>query len=213
MGAVQLYLTDARALAGREAECLPLLTVRRREEALSFRMEDARLLCCAAGLLLRRVLGVARDGDLSLSPLGKPALASGGPQFSLSHAGRYAALAVSGQTVGVDVEPIQPPHILPRKVFTREELDWLAARPGGEDFCLLWTRLESALKAEGCGLAGERRAFSLLEPGATWHWESLTYDGHLFTCAAPSPVELQTAVLSAGSLLEQARTHPPVDGA
>ncbi len=201
MGAVQLYLTDVRALAGRETECLPLLTARRREEALSFRGEGARLLCCAAGLLLRRVLGVTRDGDLALEPLGKPALARGGALFSLSHAGNYAALAVSGQRVGVDAEPIQPPHVLPRKVFARPELDWLAAHPGAEDFCLLWTRLESALKAEGCGLAGERRAFSLLEPGAPWYWESMAHDGHLFTCAALSPVKLQPTVLSAGSLL------------
>lgn len=201
MSAVRLYLADASALAGREEECLPLLTPRRRQEAASFRAEDARLLCCAAGLLLRRVLGVRLDSELSAGPLGKPALAAGGAEFSLSHAGRYAVLAVSGQAVGVDVEPVRPPNVLPRKVFTQAELDWLAAHPEPEEFCLLWTRLESALKAEGCGLAGEGREFSLLCPGAPWHWESLSYDGHLFTCAACEPMELRFTALSACALL------------
>lgn len=201
MDAIRLFLADARTLAGREAECLPLLPPNRRKEAAAFRPEDARLLCCAAGLLLRGVLGVTRDEDLATGPLGKPSLARGGEAFSLSHAGHYAALAVSGQTVGVDVEPIRPPAALPRKVLTGAELDWLSSHPGPEEFCLLWTRLESALKAEGCGLAGERRAFSLLESGAPWHWESVRYDGHWITCAARSPAELRFTVLSAADLL------------
>lgn len=201
MSSIRLFLADARALAGREAECLPLLTPRRRNEAAAFRPKDARLLCCAAGLLLRRVLGVTRDEELAAGPQGKPELARGGEAFSLSHAGHYAALAVSGRTVGVDVEPIRPPSVLPRKVLTGAELDWLSAHPGAEGFCLLWTRLESALKAEGCGLAGGCRAFSLLEPGDPWYWESITFDGHLFTCAARSPVELRLTILPAAELL------------
>lgn len=201
MGSIQLFLADARALAGREAECLSLLPPSRRKKAAAFRPEDARLLCCAAGLLLRRVLGVTRDEDLAIGPLGKPSLARGGEAFSLSHAGHYAALAVSGQTVGVDVEPIRPPAALPHKVFTATELDWLSSHTRPEEFCLLWTRLESALKAEGCGLAGERRTFSLLEPGAPWYWESICHDGHWITCAARSPVELRFKVLSTTDLL------------
>ena len=90
--------------------------------------------------------------------------------------------------------------ILPKN-FARPELDWLAAHPGAEDFCLLWTRLESGLKAEGAGFAGERN-FSLLHPGAPWHWESLRYGGHLITCAADSPVEARYTALSAGVLLD-----------
>lgn len=201
MSVVRLFLADARALAGREAESLPLLTQRRREEAAAFRDEGARLLHCAAGLLLRRVLDVARDDDLAIGPMGKPSLERGGVEFNLSHAGHYAVLAVSRETVGVDVEPVRPPHVLPRKVFTQAELDWLAAHPGPRDFCLLWTRLESALKAEGRGLAAQCRAFSLLEPGTPWYWESLDFDGHLFTCCTQSPPVLRCAVLSAADLL------------
>lgn len=202
MSSVRLFLTDARGLAGREAVSLPLLSEKRREEAVSFRMEDARLLHCAAGLLLRKVLGVTKDEELVIGSMGKPSLAGGGVEFNLSHAGHYAALAVSEQAVGVDVEPIKLPNIFPRKVFTQGEADWFSAHPGSESFCLLWTRLESALKAEGCGLVNEHRTFSLLEPGAPWCWESLTFDGHLFTCASCSPMELRFTALSAAALLQ-----------
>lgn len=201
MSFVQLFLTDARGLAGREAESLTLLSERRREEAASFRDEEARLLHCAAGLLLRRVLCVTRDEELAIGPMGKPSLACGGVEFSLSHAGHYAALAVSQETVGVDVEPVRPPHVLPRKVFTQAELDWFSAHPGPKIFCLLWTRLESALKAEGCGLGKAHRTFSLLEPGAPWYWESMAFDGHLFTCSAQSAVGLRATALPAAALL------------
>ena len=145
------------------------------------------------------MLGVRADGDLVYSAQGKPGLAGGDVQFSLSHGGSCAALAVSGQPVGVDVEPQGSPAVFPRRAFTREELDYLERKP--EDFCLLWTRLESGLKAEGAGFAGERN-FSLLHPGAPWHWESLRYGGHLITCAADSPVEARYTALSAGVLLD-----------
>ena len=101
----------------------------------------------------------------------------------------------------MDTEPVRPPHVLPRRAFGQAELDWLAAHPEPESFCLLWTRLESALKAEGCGLTEERWTFSPLRSGAPWHWESLSYDGHLFTCAAPEPMELRFTALSACALL------------
>lgn len=201
MGAVQLFLTDVRPLAGREAESLPWLTEKRRKEAASFQNKEARLLHCAAGLLLRRVLCVTKDEQLAIGPMGKPSLACGGVEFSLSHAGHYAALAVSGQAVGVDVEPVRLPNAFPRRVFTQEELDWFSAHSGPKNFCRLWTRLESALKAEGCGLGKEPRTFSLLEPGAPWYWESMTFDGHLFTCAAQSPVALRFTALPAAALL------------
>ena len=134
MGAVQLFLTDTHTLAGREAEGLPLLTEKRREEAASFQNEEARLLHCAAGLLLRRVLCVTKDEELVIGPMGKPSLACGGVEFSLSHGGHYAALAVSGQAVGVDVEPVRPPGAFPRKVFTQAELDWFSVHPGPKIF-------------------------------------------------------------------------------
>ena len=125
MGAVQLFLTDARTLAGREAESLPWLTEKRREEAGSFQNEEARLLHCAAGLLLRRVLCVTKDEELVIGPMGKPSLACGGVEFSLSHAGRYAALAVGDSAVCTNPNAEQLASIAISACDTvRSLLDW-----------------------------------------------------------------------------------------
>ena len=199
---VMLYMADARALCEHQQDCLSLLTAQRRKQAESFVEEKDRLLCCAAGLLLRHVLNVTRDEDLVCNEYDKPFLRSGGPHFSLSHAGHYAVLAVSHEVVGADIEPHIIPSVLPRKVLTGEEMEWLESHPSAEDFCLLWTRLESALKAEGCGLAVEERNFSLLEEDKPWHWETLLHDGHTITCAAQRSFKVHKVELSAKQLME-----------
>lgn len=199
---VELYLADARELTEYLAQALPLLTAKRREEVMSFVEEKDRLLHCAAGLLLRSVLGVMQDSDLVYGEFDKPELADRRAFFSLSHAGCYAALAVSEHPVGVDIEPIVKPQVLPRKMLTAEEMKWLEEHPSPEEFCILWTRLESALKAEGCGLAVEQRDFSLLFGGSPWYWDTLIHDGHLLTSAGKEPVTVHTTILSAGQLIQ-----------
>ena len=198
---IKLYLADARELAGYLEQAMPLLTVKRREEAMSFMEEKDRLLHCAAGLLLRTILNVTQDSDLIYSEFEKPELADGQMFFSLSHAGSYAVLAVGEDPVGVDIEPILKPQVLPRKMLTAEEMKWLEEHPSPEAFCILWTRLESALKAEGCGLALEKRGFSLLSGGSPWYWDTLIHDGHLLTCAGRAPLTVHTTILSAEQLL------------
>ncbi len=200
---VKLYLADSDELKNCQQACLSKLTAKRRKEAEAFLEEKDRLLHCAAGLLLRTVLHVTQDSDLRYGEYDKPELTNGSTRFSLSHSGHYAVLAVCDRQVGVDIEPVLKPQILPRKVLTGEEMDWLEEHPEAEDFCLLWTRLESALKAEGCGLALEKRAFSLLEEGNPWYWETMTHDGHTITCAGEEPLVVQVHCLSAEELLKE----------
>ena len=87
-------------------------------------------------------------------------------------------------------------------MLTPEEMAWLSQHTAAEDYCLLWTRLESALKAEGCGLALEERDFSLLRSGEVWHWGSRFYDGHLITCAAKKPFTVLIKEMTAEDLLQ-----------
>ena len=198
---VKLYLAESWQLKSCQEECLSALTEKRRTEAESFVKEEHRLLHCAAGLLLRCILGVREDADLRYGEYGKPELVDGDVHFSLSHAGHYAVLAVGDVPIGVDIEPVEKPQILPRKMLHEEELGWLANNQSAEDFCLLWTRLESALKADGCGLALEKREFSLLENAKPWHWETQVYDDHMITCAAECPITVQIHILTAEQLL------------
>ena len=197
-----LYLLNARLLADHKEEALSRLSARRRAVAEHMVEEKDCLLQCAAGALLRYGLGVTDESVFSIGEFGKPSLPEG-PEFNLSYAGAYAALLVGkDEAVGVDIEPALRPDVLPRKMLTGEEMAWLGEHTSGADYCLLWTRLESALKAVGCGLAIPRRDFSLLEEDGAWHWDSRTYEGHIVTCAAASPLTITLRVLTAEDVLQ-----------
>lgn len=192
MESIELWLADIRELSGREAACLPLLTPERRTQAQTIKPERERLHCMAAGLLLRRVLGITADEELVQDPYGKRHLAGNGPCFNLSHGGNYAVLALAGRTVGVDIEPVgdKPPISIPGRYLRPDERAWLEEDASPERFAHLWTRLESALKADGRGFGLEQREFSVLSSGKPWYLETILHDGHCISCASDRPFEI-----------------------
>jgi 4'-phosphopantetheinyl transferase len=92
-------------------------------------------------------------------PAGKPALADGNIQFSLSHVEGYALIGLTrSATIGVDLERERPLRLSARR---REELiaaaKGLAGKPlpaASPDACFLlaWCRLEAFAKAHGGGI-------------------------------------------------------------
>ena len=192
MKTVQIWLADVRRLEGREEALIHLLTPNRREAALRASRED-RFHSLGAGLLLRDVLGITEDADVRIGGHGKPELVSGQPHFNLSHGGHYAVLAVSDVPVGVDVEHVSDTLSVPvpRRWLKDDELAWLEEERTPERFARLWTRLESALKADGSGLAMENRTFSVLEGGSPWHLRTFLRDGHVISCAAAEDFAVQ----------------------
>lgn len=202
MTEVTLYLLNARHLADHKDEALRRLSPTRRAAAEAMVEEKDCLLQCAAGALLRHALDVTDESVFLIGEYGKPSLQQG-PQFNLSYAGSYAALLVGhDEPVGVDIEPALRPDVLPRKMLTAEEMAWLEQNRSAADYCLLWTRLESALKAEGCGLAFTHRDFSLLRGADPWYWDSRIYDGHIVTCAAAAPMSITLTELTAEDVLQ-----------
>lgn len=201
---VTVYLVDVRRLESVEVRCLPLLTPSRRKAAGGYQDQTARLRAIGAGLLLRKVLGVKHDSDLAQNEYGKPFLASKGPQFSLSNAGHYAAMAVAKIPVGLDIEQIKndyPPVL--RRYFLPNELEWLDRAPSEEWFYTLWTRLESVLKAEGTGFEHwKQRRYSLLKDSGRRFMRNAIHDGHIIACAAGKPFNLQVINVSPDYLLE-----------
>ncbi len=97
-------------------------------------------------------------------PHGKPAIAGGGLEHSVTHSGELIAVAVARAPVGVDVEqldgrPRQPgggdAEALARLVLAEDERAVLAAvHPSDRDraFLVAWTRKEAVTKAKGDGL-------------------------------------------------------------
>jgi 4'-phosphopantetheinyl transferase len=125
--------------------------------------EADRSRALAAWVLARLVLGAKLGRDpaaLSFDRTcahcgdpghGKPVVESAGPgvDFSLSHAGGLAAVAVSDRVVGLDVEDATAGVRPPAAALTERER---AGCSDHADFARLWTRKEAVLKAVGKGL-------------------------------------------------------------
>jgi 4'-phosphopantetheinyl transferase len=82
---------------------------------------------------------------------GKPRLTSGGPAFSLTHAGDLVGVAVHDAPVGLDVEQARPLTDLAAMAAHACSPDETV--PDEAAFFRLWTRKEALLKASGDGLS------------------------------------------------------------
>lgn len=183
-----MYVFSIESLRGREADALRLLSPERREKALRIQNENARLRSVAAGLLLRRFVGLA---PLSYGPAGKPC-APGGRGFSLSHSGEFAVIALDDAAVGVDIEPPRvPAPALLRRALTEEEQRYAAG--DAQRFTWLWTRKEAALKWAGCGLGEPLRCVQVLSDercevrGACCKLFSVLLSGYWLSAAGSAP--------------------------
>ena len=108
--------------------------------------------------LLGQYLGVAPQSlRFDWNEYGKPRVVPPDLQFSLSHSGGMALLAVAADSVvGVDVEQIRPiAEDVAERFFSPEEQSALRGLPDADwlgGFYRCWTRKEAVLKADGVGL-------------------------------------------------------------
>lgn len=113
-------------------------------------------------LLLGAYLGCpGKDVKLITNARGKPTLAAGDFNFSLSHSGDWLLIAVgTNADLGVDLEiprKLNKARELARRYFTARESRWLEQQePAAREhaFLRLWTAKEAMVKAAGTGLAG-----------------------------------------------------------
>lgn len=140
------------------------LSSQRRERAECFRQDADRKRCLCAGTALDLALQTVglreKEVQIAYTEQGKPYLADY-PRwhFSLSHSGQWAVCLLSEGPVGVDVEQLRPLRdpLIASRCFTEEAFGQWQALPEPERrlaFFRQWTRLESALKRQGIGLAG-----------------------------------------------------------
>lgn len=117
-------------------------------------------------ILCRKLDIPASQIAFAAGPNGKPHLAGrSGIEFNMSHSGRWVALAVAPDPVGVDVESVRGIDLgLADRFFAPEEAAELNALPESgrpSFFFSLWTLKESFLKAHGTGLAQPLNSFRI----------------------------------------------------
>jgi len=144
-------------------ELLPLVAEERRQRVLRFRYAEDALRSLLGDLLTRHLLSLelgCHPADLSFATTahGKPVLADrANPWFNVAHSGRWVAVAISQQPVGVDIEqkaPIDPTPML--ELMSPDELKEFQGLPETtrmDYFYRLWTAKESFVKAVGSGLS------------------------------------------------------------
>lgn len=165
---VELFAADINQIAPHAHHLISLLDEERQARVRAFGESRSALLTLAAGLLLYDIFGEhARTSHFERGKRGKPHLPDYAP-FNISHAGDYAVLALSHQTVGVDLERIRPLEWqrIALRFFHPKERAYLeqSAEPES-DFFRIWTLKESYMKAEGTGFSISPASFAVLPSG------------------------------------------------
>jgi len=147
--------------------CLELLTEEERQRLQRLPGERGRVYLLGRALLreeLSRRSGIAaQELKLARDARGRPFLRDSPLAFSLSYGPRWVALLSAGDGrdgLGVDIEESsrlrRDPLRLAVRLFTAEEVDWLASRAVEERrdaFLRIWTVKEAWCKASGRALA------------------------------------------------------------
>ncbi len=212
-GDVHVWLADLEGVSLPDDVLARSLSEQELARAAGFRHDMHRSRYLASHAFLRRVLaryvrsvgtGVAATGiEFERTPSGKPVMAgpaAAGLHFSLSHAGTFAACAVAGREVGIDIEPEQlmaeAPGIAER-IFPPERLArWQGESGQSRAASLLvgWTQFEALAKAQGGGLidppariamdSGCDRWNSVHDHGAVWSVLSFRADNRAVVSVA-----------------------------
>ena len=196
---MEYYLFDVNALTGREDEALARLSPGRREKARRLRRGPSRLLSIGAGLLIARFFP---GKEPLIAPGGKPYI-PGGPEFSLSHSGALAVIALADVPVGADAEKDRPVGEAVRlRALTGAE------RADSRDFLFFWTRKEAALKCLGTGVdraldSLDVRADSAELDGRTIFLHTARFGSYYLSSAADGrPADFAPRELTLDQLLE-----------
>jgi 4'-phosphopantetheinyl transferase len=123
------------------------------------------------------------NSELSFSSqtYGKPFLLNDPAiQYNTSHSGKYIAVAMDSQPVGIDIEIVKPVSLkVAKRFFTSEENNFIFSH---EDeykrliaFFEIWTKKESWIKRDGKGLSIPLTSFSVIRDECELDMEKISY--------------------------------------
>ena len=107
-----------------------------------------------------RMLGMEKLPEVRFDPSGKPRFIDSSLHFSLSHSGRFAAVLISEEPCGVDIELVRP-EVAER---LRERCLSDGERARGCDFFEIWTEKECIAKLDGSGMTAHPGNIDTLDP-------------------------------------------------
>lgn len=176
-GEARVLVFESSAWAPHVDAAARVLDAGERRRAARFRFDPDRTTYVLAHALWRMALGVclgvdAADVPLLSTPSGQPRLAGRRLATSLSHSGRWVAIAAcAAVTVGIDIER-SPSHVTLDELLAMictpaeaVEMRKLSAREREPALLGLWTRKEALLKAFGVGLAEAPARLPATMPG------------------------------------------------
>ena len=141
MVTIRYVLTDQ--LTWEKAQRLPFLRAEDIDRADRYKRTQDKILHLVSAYLKRKYVG-----EWETTAHGKPVSAS--VCFNVSHTDGLVAIALSDESVGLDVERVRPVEDeLRAYIASPEEKEKILT---DEDFFSVWTAKESLAKAEGAGL-------------------------------------------------------------
>ena len=107
-----------------------------------------------------RMLGMEALPEVRFDPGGKPVSVNSPLHFSLSHSGKLAAVLISDEPCGVDVEQLR------QEVAARLQARCLSEgeRARNCDFFEIWTKKECIAKLDGSGMRNHPSEVNTLDP-------------------------------------------------
>lgn len=167
-------------------EALDAVSPQRRKQALHYRHERDQRLCIAAYRLLQQALhkeyGIDELPQFIYNQQGKPLL-EGHPDihFSMSHCREAAAVAVSNQPVGIDIETVEHySEEVARRVMNEDEMRQILSSPHpAKEFTRLWTMKESLYKLTGDDHGGD--IAHMLDDAPAYQFSTLDDPDYLLT--------------------------------
>jgi 4'-phosphopantetheinyl transferase len=147
------------------ARLLPLVSAQRREQALRYQHTFGQYCCLQSYIMLCELL--AEWGSIHQLPIkenptflyndyGAPYI-EGGPHFSISHCKTGIAVAVSENSIGIDIEAIRTLKAdLIRKTMNEDEQKRILSSAAPDiEFIRLWTQKEALVKLQGTGIISD----------------------------------------------------------
>ena len=147
------------------ARLLPLVSAQRREQALHYKHTFGQYCCLRSYIMLDELLAewsrlhqlpINQQPTFLYNDYGAPYI-EGGPHFSISHCKTGIAVAVSENSIGIDIEAIRAFKTdLMRKTMNKDEQQCILTSNKPEiEFIRLWTQKEALLKLQGTGIIAD----------------------------------------------------------